>query len=484
MQRDDKKYEASQFFWLIDELDYGVVLVDKDLQILWLNHAMEDLFSIERDAARGMDIMHFIRETVAPRIDDPMEFCDKVASSIAAGISVKNVERRLSGSQDNPLWIEYSSQIVENGPFKGMRMDIYQNISLRKQLEQELSRHFGHLGEMIEERTRELTKVNEQLQREINDRKRVEEELSKERDFSSNLVRGSPAFFVALNPDRGVIMMNDSMLNALGYQGTEVAGKEYATTFVPEPDRASVAQFFSDVASRASFVHEHHLSAKDGRYLLVEWHGRPVCKDDGSLDYYFAVGIDITERKRVETALAESEALYRTIFETTGSATIIINEDTTIALANTEFERLFGYQETESTGRSWIELVQKGDIERMKEYHRLRRIDPDLAPRNYEFHLIDRQGAVRDVAMTIAMIPGTGRSVASLIDITERKKAEEEVRQHNRYLSAINQIIEAATSTETLDDFLACALEKTIALLEFDAGAVYVVDAQHKTAAI
>ncbi|RPJ50661.1 MAG: PAS domain S-box protein, partial [Methanobacteriota archaeon] len=313
MQRDDKKYEASQFFWLIDELDYGVVLVDKDLQILWLNHAMEDLFSIERDAARGTDIMHFIRETVAPRIDDPLEFCDKVASSIAAGISVKNVERRLSGSQDNPLWIEYSSQIVENGPFKGMRMDIYQNISLRKQLEQELSRHFGHLGEMIEERTRELTKVNEQLQREINDRKRVEEELSKERDFSSNLVRGSPAFFVALNPDMGVIMMNDSMLNALGYQGTEVAGKEYATTFVPEPDRASVAKFFSDVASRASFVHEHRLSAKDGRYLLVEWHGRPVCKDDGSLDYYFAVGIDITERKRVETALAESEALYRTI---------------------------------------------------------------------------------------------------------------------------------------------------------------------------
>lgn len=68
-------------------------------------------------------------------------------------------------------------------------------------------------------------------------------------------------------------------------------------------------------------------------------------------------------------------------------------------------------------------------MEKMKEYHHIRRIDPKAIPRNYEFRFIDRHGNVKDILMTVDMIPGTKKSVASLLDITERKRAENRVQQ-------------------------------------------------------
>jgi PAS domain S-box-containing protein len=483
--RDDTHAETSQFFWLMDELDYGVILIDRDLKILWVNKAMEDLFTIRRQDIGGMDFLEFVTAYLSPAVEEGNVISERVRSSIKAGLSVKNVECRLKHPKNNIVWLECSSQLVDNGPFAGMRMDIFQDITLRKQLEEELSLHFGHLGEMIETRTAELTRLNEQLQLEINEKKKAEDELRRERDFSANLVRSSPAFFVAIDPGGHVIMMNESMLTALGYEKRDVGGRDFLESFVPERERAAMASLFERIVqSRDPFMSETRLLARDGRELLVEWHGRPVFRESGDLDYFFAVGTDITERARVERALRSSENLYRTIFETTGSAMIIMDEDQKVILANTEFERLFGYALAEMKGKSWPDLVAHDDVERVREYLRGRRRDPSPATAVSEFHLMHRDGSVREVVMTIGPIPDTTQSVASLVDITEQKHAAEEVRQQNRQLSTINQIIAAAADADSLADLLAVCLEKTRTLLEFDAGAIYIIDPAHRAAVI
>ncbi len=135
----------------------------------------------------------------------------------------------------------------------------------------------------------------------ITERKKAEEALRTEMRFINNLIQASPAFFVAIGADGKIIMMNDSFLNALGYSHEQVVGKDYLPTIVPEEDRLLVSTIFEKlVISHEPSLNENHVLTRDGRELLVEWHGRPVFNDQGNFLHFFGVGIDITDRKRAE----------------------------------------------------------------------------------------------------------------------------------------------------------------------------------------
>jgi len=136
----------------------------------------------------------------------------------------------------------------------------------------------------------------------------------------------------------------------------------------------------------------------------------------------------IQDLKTENAALLTSEEKYRTIFETTGTATIVIDDDTTIAMVNTEFVNLSGFTKEEIEGkRVWPDFIEDVDRERMKTYHAMRREAPDQTPRNYECRLRNKWRDDKIAMMTVALIPGTRQSVASIRDITERRRAETEI---------------------------------------------------------
>lgn len=132
---------------------------------------------------------------------------------------------------------------------------------------------------------------------------------------------------------------------------------------------------------------------------------------------------------------SSTEVLYRTIFENTGTATIIGDDDTTIHLANAEFQNLCGYGKDELEGKKkWTDFIVQEDLAMMLQYHRLRRVNPQAAPKHYELRFIGRSGDVRNMYITVDLIPGTQKSVLSFMDITELKRAEREVRKLNEEL--------------------------------------------------
>jgi PAS domain S-box-containing protein len=139
------------------------------------------------------------------------------------------------------------------------------------------------------------------------------------------------------------------------------------------------------------------------------------------------------ELNRVKENLKESEERYRAVFEYTGTAMIVIDEEMTITMANHKLEEIAGYAHEESyKKRKWTEVVVPEDIERMRDYHVKRRADPQSVPSEYEFGLIDKDGNVRDMLLTATMLPGSGSSLVSLVDITRVKHSERALRESER----------------------------------------------------
>ncbi len=159
--------------------------------------------------------------------------------------------------------------------------------------------------------------------------------------------------------------------------------------------------------------------------------------------------LQAVRRGQAEAEVQRAGDMYRSIFEHTGSATIIIEGDMTIALVNSEFEHLTGYSREEMEGKMpWTVFVAAGDVERLKGYHRQRRIDPGSAPRTYDFRLVDRHGRQKDLHMTIGTIPGTERSVASMVDVSDWKRFEDELGAAHEQMTAAFE--EAKASQESL----------------------------------
>ena len=152
----------------------------------------------------------------------------------------------------------------------------------------------------------------------------------------------------------------------------------------------------------------------------------------------------------VDEQYRNAESIYRTFFENSGAATIIIEDDLTISFANKQFENFYGAGKQAIEGKiKWTDFVHEDDLEFMKHYHILRRIDPQAAPDHYEFRMINKFNQMKYIVSTEAVIPGTKKSIASLIDITDRKIAEQSLNESEAKYRAL---FESASDTIILLD--------------------------------
>ena len=179
---------------------------------------------------------------------------------------------------------------------------------------------------------------------------------------------------------------------------------------------------------------KRHIKFEAYSSISKRWFEMHIHPFEDRLSVYFH---DISGRKKLEHDLKESEENYRTIFENTVNPTMIIEEDMTISMVNGEFERVSGYLREEVEGIKWTEMTSTEDVTKMMEYHRLRRINQDAAPKRYEAHLINKNGEIRDVYLTIGLISERNRSIVSFMDITELKKDEKELEKYRTHLEEL-----------------------------------------------
>lgn len=262
--------------------------------------------------------------------------------------------------------------------------------------------------------------------RDVTENRQAQKALQDSEEKYRNIIESVEDGYFEVDQAGNFVFFNPWLIKVLGYTQDELQGHNYRKV-MDDANGRRVFSAFNQVYKTGQSVNEldWQVRKKDGTSLFVETTVLPI-KENSKVVGFRGIVRDISERKQAEEALRKSENLYRTIFETTGTATIIIEDDMTVSLMNSEMERLIGYSKEEIEGKKkWAIFVDPEDLDRMIGYHLRRRESPDKAPRNYEFKLLGRDGSKKEVVLTIAMIPGTSQSVTSLLDITNRKMFEE-----------------------------------------------------------
>ncbi len=258
----------------------------------------------------------------------------------------------------------------------------------------------------------------------ITEKKAAEEALKEsEKKFRAFFEDSRDAIFMT-NLEGRFLDVNKAYLDLFGYTREELADITSGNTYFNPSERNRFRAKIEEAGSLTDF--EVMLRKKDGTVMTCLMTVAVTRGQNGSVTGYQGSIRDISAQRRMEDAIRQSETMYRSIFETTGSATIIIEDNFIISMANREFETLSGFRKEEIEGRkSFAEFVDRKDTEKLNEYREIRRMTEDAAPRSYDLRFVDRLMNVKNVYMTVAMIPGTRRSVGSLLDITEQKHYQE-----------------------------------------------------------
>jgi two-component system, cell cycle sensor histidine kinase and response regulator CckA len=303
------------------------------------------------------------------------------------------------------------------------------NFFLMQQTETDRER-INSINRELENRTQEYQIVNQSLEDEIDERRKMEKKLRDSEEFFRQITINSSDVLFIVNAKGTITYGSPSSERIIGYRPDELIGKNSFDLIIPEEHARAGKDFGKALRTKEIPIpNSFRIRHKNGSELIMEGIGKNLL--DNPVIAGFVMNVrDVTARKRTEDSLKESEKRYRTIFESTATANIIIAEDTTILMANDNFANLCGYPKHELEGKmSWTVFIHPEDLQKMKTYHKIRRVNSGVAPSSYEFRFLNRQGDILYLFLSIALIPDSKESVASLVDLTGRKQLEIQLTQ-------------------------------------------------------
>lgn len=243
------------------------------------------------------------------------------------------------------------------------------------------------------------------------------------------IIQHMPVILVAIDESGNLVVWNEEAERITGYAPDEICG----TPIWPEmlyPDATYRASLFSEWVSKDNNFRnlEANVTTKDGAVKIIAWSS--IAKHfpiPGWLSW--SVGVDVTEQRRAEEHLKSERHFINTVLDTTGFIVIVLYRDGTIVRFNRACEQVTGYTFAEVKGKYiWDLFLIPEEIEPVKGvFHQLR---AGMFPMQYENYWLTKNQERRLIAWdNTALLDANGEVeylIGTGVDITERKRAEEE----------------------------------------------------------
>ncbi|AFM24531.1 PAS domain S-box protein [Desulfomonile tiedjei] len=396
---------------LIENLDAGVVVHAPDTRILLCNRVASEMLGVSSEKMIGKtssdEDWMYVREDGSPLPPDEYPVNRVISTLEPISNCVVGMDR--PGSNDRAWGL----------------VNAYPAINEKNELEQVV-----------------VTFVD------ITDRKRAEDALIQSENRFRLLYEEAPVAYQSLDEDGYLLQVNMTWLQLLGYTRSEVIGKRFSD-FLNACSRDHFEEMFPEF-KRAGHISgvEYRMVCRDESIIDVSVDGRIVWTEDGKFRHSHCVFQDITQRKKAERALLESEQKYRATFNTASVGIDLVAPQGTFLEVNSTLSEFLGYAPEELQCLTVFDVTHPEDIVRSKMLHEAM-IQGKTEGYRLEKRFLRKDGSTlwADVSVSaLRDVDGTYRATVGVIsDITQRKILEE---ARSRLAAAVEQAAETVEITD------------------------------------
>jgi diguanylate cyclase (GGDEF)-like protein/PAS domain S-box-containing protein len=276
--------------------------------------------------------------------------------------------------------------------------------------------------------------------RDVTERKQAEEKLW----FQARLLEAVGEAVIALNMEGKVLYWNRAAEGMYGWSAEEAMGHRLIEMVVPEGLRERAEDIAAQLREGRNWTGEFVVRRKDGTTFPVEGTNTPVFGEDGELVGVIGMIRDITERKRAEEALKESEQRFGSAFRDAAIGMALVGTDGRFLQVNCSLCKILGYSEEELLEKTFQEITHPDDLRADIEQVR-RMLVGEIETYQTEKRYFHKEGNVVWGLLSISLVHDEGGEplyfISQAQDVTERVRAEDRLRQtEDRYRALVERM--------------------------------------------
>ncbi|MBE9179611.1 PAS domain S-box protein [Oculatella sp. LEGE 06141] len=395
----------------------------------------------------------------------------------------------------NQIAAESETAIAQSSTHRSAPNSVYSTIVRRtiSEMEQEEATVLERWSQMIETTLRQVTRdflhgailnavilllIFLLIVREITKRQQTEEMLESERDFTAAVLDTVGALVIVLNPQGQIVRFNQDCEKTTGYNFAEVRHKPFWDLFYRTEEVGAVKQRFADMlAGHFPCRYERRWLTKSKHVRLIDWSNTAIVDHDGVVRYIIGTGIDITERRQAEIALQQVEENYRSIVENAIEGISQTTLDGRYLSANQALARIYGYDSPADLIANLTDIPNQLYVNPLNWHEFAHRMQQQGTISGFESQVHRQDGTaiwISESSRLVKAADGTPLYYEStLADITDRKRAEEEIQRQNQRSQLLSTIALRIRQSLDLQSILSTTVAEVREFLQTDRVLVY-----------